>query len=204
MELQMRPMSAIPIIHSARLPIPAALPDIQAEILSLPPQLWVSHVNRQDYTGAWDALPLRSLRQHRKAHPILQSFAIETDGDWVDLPFMCSLPAIRDFLLYLQCPLKAVRLMRLKIGAEIKPHRDRGLAAEYGEARLHLPVHTSKDILFSVNNEQVPMRAGELWYINADQVHAVVNQGREDRINLVIDCTVNDWLRTKIAEGATL
>ena len=46
------------------------------------------------------------------------------------------------------------------------------------------------------------MEAGELWYFNADQIHEVYNRGGEDRINLVIDCVVNDWLREEILAGA--
>jgi quercetin dioxygenase-like cupin family protein len=47
----------------------------------------------------------------------------------------------------------------------------------------------------------VPMRAGELWYINADQEHSVQNLGEEDRINLVMDCAANDWLYKAICSG---
>ena len=91
--------------------------------------------------------------------------------------------------------------MRLKAGAEIKPHRDYGLSLEYGEARLHLSLQTSDKIYFYVNHQRVPMNAGELWYINADQEHAVQNLGNEDRINLVVDCVANDWLRERLVLG---
>jgi mannose-6-phosphate isomerase-like protein (cupin superfamily) len=162
---------------------------------------WVDHVNQQDYRGGWDVLPLRCQRQHVDAHPILQGFAIACGEEWQDLPILDACPVIHKFLEKLQCPLKSARLMRLKAGAEIKPHCDQGLSIEFGEARLHLPIQTSDDILFLVNNQPVPMRAGELWYINADQEHAVYNRGVEDRINLVIDCVANAWLREKIIAG---
>jgi aspartyl/asparaginyl beta-hydroxylase (cupin superfamily) len=88
--------------------------------------------------------------------------------------------------------------MRLKPGAHIKPHRDKGLAMEYGYARFHLPIFAAEQVEFLVNNQQIPMKNGELWYVNADVHHSVKHTGSEDRINLVIDCQVNDWLIEQI------
>lgn len=163
---------------------------------------WVDHVNKNDYHGGWDVLPLRCQRQHLHAHPILQGFAIADGDDWENLPVLAQCPAIAAIFNQLQCPIKAARLMRLKAGAEIKPHRDQGLSIAYGEARLHVPIYTSADVSFIVDNKIVPMAAGELWYFNADQIHEVYNCGSEDRINLVIDCVANHWLCEQIWMGA--
>lgn len=179
--------------------VPAA--DLQAEIQQLLQQSWVDHVNKRDYEGGWDVLPLRCQHQHVNAHPLLQGFAIAEGDEWQDLPVLASCPIISGVLAKLECPLKAVRLMRLKAGAEIKPHRDHELGIEHGEARLHMPIHTSDKVIFTVHGQQVPMAAGDLWYINTDLIHAVVNGGDQDRINLVIDCVANDWLREQIQQG---
>ena len=189
-----------PSIDFARLDIPVSLDDLQSEVARLPQAAWVDHVNRDDYNGVWDVLTLRCQKAHLDAHPILQGFAIEAGDDWAYTPLMDSCPAIGEFLGRLECPLKGVRLMRLKAGAEIKPHRDRGLSIEYGEARLHLPVQVTDDVLFTCNNQPISMRAGELWYFDADREHSVCNRGRADRINIVIDCIANDWLRGRIFE----
>jgi quercetin dioxygenase-like cupin family protein len=45
------------------------------------------------------------------------------------------------------------------------------------------------------------MQEGELWYINADQVHWVENKGAEARINLVLDCVVNEQLKEQVYAG---
>lgn len=164
---------------------------------------WVDHVNRNDYVGAWDVLPLRCKAEHLDAHPLLQGFALESGDAWQNLPLMKRCPALTAVIDSLQCPVKAARLMRLKAGAHIKPHRDLELGIDYGEARLHLPVFTSDEVIFVVNAKEVPMAAGELWYINADQVHEVRNSGRDDRINLVIDCVANEWLRSRIVQSAS-
>lgn len=187
------------MVSFARIDFPVDLAGVQAEVQGLLAAHWSDHVNRRDYDGGWDVLPLRCQRQHLEAHPLLQSFQIGFGDDWADLPVLDDCPAMRDLLSHLQCPLTSVRLMRLKAGAVIKPHRDHGLGLEFGIARLHLPIQTSEHIEFIVDGQVVPMRAGELWYFNADQVHEVHNRGHEDRINLVIDCDANPWLLEKIA-----
>lgn len=163
---------------------------------------WIDHVNTNDYSGGWDVMPLRCQRQHLQAHPVLQGFAIAEGSDWENLPALDGCLEIPRLFNQLQCPLKSARLMRLHAGAEVKPHRDHQLSMEYGEARLHLPIHTSDAVHFLVDKKPIPMRAGELWYFNADLIHEVYNRGSEDRINLVLDCVVNDWLREQIQRGA--
>jgi len=161
---------------------------------------WCAHVNQADYQGGWTILALRCAKSHIDAHPILQTFALEGVSEWADLPILDSCDGIQQVLSQIRCPIKSVRLMRLEKGAEIAPHKDHGLGAEQGEARLHLPIQTSDKVLFQVAGESVPMAAGELWYINADATHSVSNQGQKDRVHLVIDCEVNDWLRERIEQ----
>ncbi len=196
-----------PSILFSPIPCEIQLGTLQAEVEALlrrdsAASDWVDHVNKNDYQGGWDVLPLRCQRQHLNAHPILQGFSIAEGNDWENLPVMAQCPEIQSLFNQLQCPIKAARLMRLKAGAEIKPHRDHELSFEFGEARLHVPIHTSDAVGFFVNNKKIPMGAGELWYFNADQAHEVYNRGSEDRINLVIDCVVNGWLREQILNGA--
>ena len=95
----------------------------------------------------------------------------------------------------------SVRLLNLAAGAIIQEHRDHGLAYEQGEARLHIPVHTNEHVSFYVNGELVPMAEGSCWYINANLPHRVANEGKADRIHLVVDCLVNDWLREQFEKG---
>jgi len=201
-----RPSHANQVISFARIRAAENLMALQADVLKVLAQSqshsWVDHVNKRDFMGVWDVLPLRCLRKHVNAHALLQSFAIAADDEWENLPVLDDCPAIQSLLTYLQCPIKAARLMRLSAGAEIKPHRDHQLSIEFGEARLHVPIQTSNLVNFIVDSKTIPMRAGELWYFNADQVHEVYNRGSEDRINLVIDCVANDWLRKQIVTGA--
>lgn len=190
------------IISFSRLYGAMAVADLQREVTFLLTNQWVDHVNKNDYSGGWDLLPLRCRREFLDAHPVLQGFSIAAGDDWENMPILAQCPCIQSIFNKLLCPLKAARLMRLKAGAHIKPHRDPGLAMEFGEARLHVPIFTGDAVSFMVDGKKIPMNPGEIWYFNADQIHEVHNCGVEDRINLVIDCVVNDWLRTKILAGA--
>lgn len=190
------------VISFAKVACALQLSALQREVDQLIQNPWVDHVNKKDYEGGWDVLPLRCQRQHLNAHPILQGFSIADGDEWENLPVLEQCPAIKSIFNQFRCSIKAARLMRLKAGAEIKPHRDHGLSIEFGEARLHVPIHTSADVSFIVDNKTIPMRAGELWYFNADQVHEVYNRGSEDRINLVIDCVADEWLCGQIRSGA--
>ena len=172
---------------------------------------WQSHVNQSAYSQGWDVLALRCKKDHIDAHPILQCFAVEEsnqasvqdegNSEWQDLPLLSRLHGIQTFLSDLQCPIKSVRLMRLQPGGEILPHRDKGLSLKYGQARLHVPIASSEQVAFFVDGEQLPMVAGELWYMNADKEHWVKNNSNSDRIHLIIDCEVNDWLDQLITEN---
>lgn len=159
---------------------------------------WVEHVNSNAHQGGWQVRPLRCKSELINTSPILQSFNIEGSEEYQNLPALESAVELKSALSQLRCKIKSVRLMRLEPGCHIKPHRDKGLSLEQGEARIHIPIQTSENLQFLVDGQIVPMSAGEYWYINADLIHEVKNLGSESRINLVVDCEVSDWLRDKV------
>jgi mannose-6-phosphate isomerase-like protein (cupin superfamily) len=69
--------------------------------------------------------------------------------------------------------------------------------------RLHIPVITNREVEFVLNQVHVVMNEGDCWYLNVNQPHRVANRGATDRIHLVIDCVVNDWLRELLLAAAT-
>ena len=74
-------------------------------------------------------------------------------------------------------------------------HRDLGLSIELSaQARIHISLETSEHVEFLVDDLKVPISQSSCWYINADAEHSVINTGDTPRINLVIDCNVNEWL----------
>ena len=177
------------IIRYARLSLPFDTKAMQAEIAQLGHQ-WQAHFNAFYYEGCWTALALRSPGgNHTNITPDLM-----TDADFRDTPFMQHFPSVSKLISALDCPVMAVRFLKLEAGAVIKQHRDNELSFEKGEARLHFPVITNPQVMFYIEDERVPLQEGESWYINANLQHWVSNEGITDRIHLVIDCKVSDWL----------
>lgn len=155
---------------------------------------WIAHFVRQNYEGAWDVLPLRAPAAAR--HAIQTIYSDPSAELFADTPLLERCRYFQDVLAVFQCPLQAVRLMRLTPGSAIRPHNDHDLATEYGRARLHIPVTTNGQVDFRLNGERVVMQEGECWYLRLSDTHSVVNGGTTDRVHLVIDAVVNPWLES--------
>lgn len=158
---------------------------------------WLPHFNARDYEGEWEVLPLRSPGGRIDTSiPDLMG-----KSEYVDTIYMNNFTGVRQLLDSVRCPVMSARLLNLKAGAVIKQHRDRELAFEHGEVRLHFPMQTNNQVEFYVNDILLNMRPGECWYINANLPHRVNNFGTTDRIHLVIDCKVNDWLTSVFTDA---
>ena len=70
--------------------------------------------------------------------------------------------------------------------------------------RLHIPVITNPDVEFLLNGTSVVMNEGECWYLRLSDPHSVANRGRTARVHLVIDATVNPWLKDIFTEAEAL
>jgi hypothetical protein len=51
-------------------------------------------------------------------------------------------------------------------------------------------------VTFFVGGEKIKMLPGRLYYVNFSKLHYVRNDGDTDRLHLVLDLEVNDWLRS--------
>ncbi len=184
------------MISHAKLHLPVNIHSLQAEVKALS-NSWRPHFNTMHYEGEWTVLSLRV--PGGDSERIIPE--LSDSETCIDTPLMASCPSVRALLDSMHCPILSVRLLNLKSGAVIKPHRDHELAFENGEARLHFPVFTNKKVEFYIKDELVRMQEGECWYINANLEHRVCNNGSTDRIHLVIDCKVNDWLTELFEQG---
>ncbi len=186
------------MIRCAKLPLEVDLITLQKELKAIGPAgQWLPHFNNAYYSGDWDVLPLRS--PGGLADGVIPDLIAE--ATYANTVLMEKFPSIQNLLSKIECPLMAVRFLNLKPGAVIKPHRDHELSFEQGEARLHIPVFTNADVEFLIDDVKLEMKEGECWYINANRIHSVANRGSTDRIHLVIDCQVTDWLR-KVFDGS--
>jgi hypothetical protein len=124
--------------------------------------------------------------------------------EFTDTALLARTPYFRQVLQDFACSLHCVRLMRLTPGSVIKEHRDDDLAAEFGTARLHIPITTNSDVDFRLNGIRVIMEPGSVWYLRLSDPHNVANCGPTDRVHLVIDAVVNDWLKTQFEQASDL
>lgn len=153
---------------------------------------WTEHFVRQNYEGDWSAISLRS--PVGETHPIRMIYPDPTAKEFVDTIYLKQCPYFQEVLSNFKCDLRVVRLMKLAVGSIIKEHFDHDLCYEDGAVRFHIPVVTNPDIEFYLNNERVILNAGECWYLRLSNPHRVNNFSTEDRVHLVVDATVNDWI----------
>jgi hypothetical protein len=85
--------------------------------------------------------------------------------------------------------------MRLGPRSAIKEHSDHDLSFEQGTVRIHIPVVTNDQVDFRLNDTRCIMPAGSAWYLRLSDPHSVANHGTTDRVHMVIDATVNDWVK---------
>jgi hypothetical protein len=116
------------------------------------------------------------------------------DG-YVETEQMSRCNYVPEILKTFECELQTVRFLKLAASSTIKRHRDYELGYEDGFIRVHIPAMTNEQVDFVLAEEHLTMCVGEAWYLNVNNYHSVVNAGESDRIHLVIDCVVNDWLR---------
>ena len=161
---------------------------------------WIDHFVKQNYDGEWSVIPLRGKAGAK--HPVMMIYSDPTAQDFEDTPMLRGCPYLREVLDAFECPLQAVRLMRLGPGSRIKEHTDLELSVEEGTARIHVPVVTNSQVEFYLNQSRVIMEVGSAWYLRLSDPHSAHNNGETDRVHMVIDATANDWMRAMLASAA--
>jgi mannose-6-phosphate isomerase-like protein (cupin superfamily) len=180
------------MIQSFKLPFVFDIERLQNDLDQVLQSNWIAHFNTTNYTGNWSGLALRA--------PGGDASSIYPDPsatkEYSYTPLLQSCEYTQTVIESFHCPMLSVRFLRMEPGTVIKPHRDHTLSFEDGEVRLHIPVRTNELVEFISEGERLAMKEGECWYVNASLTHSVANRGTQDRIHLVIDCKVNNWLRT--------
>ncbi len=179
-----------------KLPMSFDVARLQNDLRQIQDEDWIDHFVKQNYEGEWSAVPLRA--PAHATHPIRMIYSDPTCTEFRDTPYLRAAPYISETLGRFRCPLLAVRLMKLAAGSRIKDHTDLDLAAEEGQARLHIPVQSNNRVEFVLNEERVQLEEGSCWYLRLSDPHFVENNGDEDRIHIVMDVVVDDWLRAQL------
>jgi hypothetical protein len=94
----------------------------------------------------------------------------------------------------MQCKIVNLMFYAMLPGGNIPPHRDMVGNVGFGGLRLHVPIITNPKVNFVVARKRVIMSTGELWALDTSYTHSVSNYGEENRIHLVMDVIVNDWV----------
>ena len=178
------------MIASLKFPFEFDIARLQADLALIQPDEWQKHFNTSIYEGDWSGVALRAVAD---GHMALYPDPTATDR-FADTAVLDRCLYFREVLATFQCPMTSARLLRLKARSNIREHRDYKLGFEDGEARIHVPIVTEPAVAFYVAGERVPMQHGECWYVNVNEPHRVDNESDLDRVHLVIDCVVNDWL----------
>jgi hypothetical protein len=168
---------------------------LRAELARVDAAEWIPHQQRRHYDGQWSGAALRSIGG------VALNIVPDAQGAEVfqGTPLLGRCAYFQDVLATFPCPLQAARLLRLHAGSNIAEHIDHALDFEEGEVRLHIPIVTSDDVKLYLDGSRLIMAPGECWYTNVNLPHSVENRGATDRIHLVIDCRVDDWLRQVFA-----
>jgi len=150
---------------------------------------WISHFNTSGYSGDWKVISLYSDNGDDS-----NIFALSTSDSIVsETSIIKECHYFKEVIDSFKCPILSARILRLGVGAEIKPHRDHELGYEDGNFRLHIPIVTNPDVQFILDGTAIKMLPGECWYTNVNYVHSVINSGKSDRVHLVIDGVRNEW-----------
>ena len=185
------------MLSSYKLPLEFSAELLKADLRQISSDEWVAHFNKGYYEGEWKGLALRSTtgratQLHR--HPTDERPTRET-------AVLAQCPYFQAVLAAFRCPIRLARLLSLGPGAKIREHVDYFLSPEDGAIRIHVPVVTDLRVEFFVDNQRLMLEEGEAWYIDFGLPHRVNNYSDQERVHLVIDCTVNDWLRALIPFG---
>ena len=78
------------------------------------------------------------------------------------------------------------RWMKLAPGHEVSLHVDFNHHWRH-RVRMHIPLVTTPEVIFTCGPESVHMAAGECWLFDNWRRHQVVNAGPAERVHLVID-----------------
>lgn len=177
----------------SRLPLVIDPAPLLAALADLHDSLWQPHFNRDYYQGDWSGVALISTES--------QVALVHGDGPAIKRQPWLSDPRWAQGLGALEVDIRSARLLRLGPRSHIREHRDYDLGGTDADMRLHVPLLAPEDVDFMLEEQRVPMRAGECWFLDLYRLHSVNNHGDQPRIHLVIDCRPGPWVDAAIAVG---
>lgn len=187
-----------------RFPFKFDVERMKADLAKLSTSGWLDHYD-PGLSSGWRAILLVS-KHGQMSGPESQRPAWDS-SEFRRTPIVDELPYFREILDFFQCPQGRMRILKLAPGAYIGKHTDRdsecGCLA-FNRVRLHVPIQTNDKVTFFVGGQKLKLLPGRFYYVNFSQAHHVKNEGTEDRLHLVMDLEVNDWLRQFFPKFSTV
>jgi hypothetical protein len=160
--------------------------EIKTKVLAVTDDDWEVYNFRQSRAKSAQAetqtIPLIFDEDFRHDDPTVHEKFFEFDCDTLLEPI---LQAVSDYYTGDGYVVRAL-LVRLQPQGVIPPHIDTGYSL-LNCRRIHIPIHSTERVEFTVGGEQRAMKEGELWEINNAREHSVVNRGDQGRVHLIID-----------------
>lgn len=154
------------------------------------PQLWDSNTLRKDN----DLSPHKEMQdiwvRYRDPSELNQENRSEIHYPiWLDAYH--KLPQLRKIIFAVMASLEAehlgaVLITKISPGGKIYPHIDKGWHPEFYNTKVYIPIQTNAGVINRVEDEYVVMNEGDCWYWDNTKDHDVINNGKEDRITLII------------------
>jgi hypothetical protein len=158
---------------------------LRDKILAQPPAAWQEQLSRQ-----------QTYEVHRDTESIVMLFCDESwpEGEiyrepgWERLQDV-AMPLINNVIQTWYEPggivLRAMAA-KLKVDGRIRPHRDTLKSFRMGH-RVHIPITSSEYVRFTIAGKPFAFEPGNVYELNNQMVHSVVNLGDEDRITFIFD-----------------
>ena len=159
--------------------------------LQLQPDLWDENVLRtehpesphQEASDIW-----LWFNKVESAETVIDDIQTHPFSAWFKLPEVHSV--IFDLMRFTQATqLGRCIISRLAPGKRIEPHIDQGAPATFYQ-RFQICLQSSPGCVFRIEDEQVMFKPGEIWLINNNAEHEVINNSKDDRICIVCDLRI--------------
>ena len=165
--------------------------------LQVNPSLWNANTIRTRHPGT----------AHAEVSDILMRFndvseyertgdpkTITDDRTCHEYPAWQHLPAARAPIFNLMRHVEGVQLGRVIItklapGKRITPHVDGGAPATWYQ-RYQLAIQSIPGAIFRIGEESVNFSSGDVWWIDNETEHEVMNNSADDRIVMIVDIRV--------------
>lgn len=164
------------------------------------PELWKEDTFLRDYPqgpfGEIESIMLRFpekrvFEQEEEVEKYKRGESQFDQHESIDYPPYKLLPEARPLIMGLMSRVGGERLGRCMInkiapGGRIYPHADTPAHTEY-YSRFHIVLESNEQSIFRAGDEYVNMRQGDIWWFDNKQEHEVQNNGKNDRIHLIVD-----------------